>query len=245
MGRNVRTNERVAVKSAASGSDREMAFQVLKHEANMLRSLRHLQTVPDLRWFGVVDGTGYLVMDLLGETLAPCRDANARRILSLFSCGIECLRGCHDSGVAHRDVKPANIVYNAAEKDALCLIDFGLAKRIRRGTSGKTGENMVGNPIHSSASVMEKNAPGFGDDLVSLCYTFIDIFCCALPWSRETVTADIVAMKMCPPGSWVPSRCPGSILRSLEYGATLQPDRPPDYSYLSKLIRSDEASLPT
>lgn len=237
LGRNLRSGEMVAIKSASADADTAIAFQVLKHEANMLRGLRHVLSIPDLRWFGVVEGTGYLVMDLLGDAMERERSAPSTRVVSLFESALVCVRGCHEVGVAHRDIKPGNLVYSSPDRKDLCLIDFGLAKRIGRGKSGQRLESMVGNRIHSSASAMRRNPPGFCDDLIGLCYTFIDIFVGMLPWEHEDDTEKTVAMKSVEPSTWVPSGCPRPVMRTLEYAETLQADCVPDYPYLVKLLR--------
>ena len=238
--RNRRTNELVALKSASSDSDQGLAFKVLKHEAAMLRSLRHIEGVPNLRWFGVVDGTGFIAMDLFGETLAPDPSITRMNILNLFESGLRTLENCHKMGIIHRDLKPGNIVFLDNGKTSLGILDFGLAIRISRRGKAKKMDSMIGNRIHSSYRVMDKWSPCFGDDLIGFCYSFIDIFFGGLPWANEENIDSVMAMKREPVRKWAPQECLSSIVRSCEYGESLKFAQVPDYSYIYKLLRNDE-----
>ena len=238
--RNRRTDQLVALKSASSSSDKGMAFQVLKHEAGMLRSLRHIQGVPNLRWFGVVDGSGFIAMDLFGETLVPDPAIDKMDILGLFGSGLNSLESCHKIGIVHRDMKPGNIAYLDNEKRSIGILDFGLAIRIPRGGKAKKMESMIGNRLHSSHRVMERWSPGFGDDITGFCYSFIDVFFGGLPWATEEDLDRVVAMKKEPVEKWAPPECLRSIVRTCEYGESLGFGQVPDYSYVQKLLRIDQ-----
>lgn len=78
-------------------------------------------------------GLGYTMDDIEGSALAAVLDtlptdtrARLHLLLPLACTLAEALQGVHSGGYSHRDVTPANIVWNRAHKH-LRLIDFGLS----------------------------------------------------------------------------------------------------------------------
>src|SRR5262245_30199148 len=93
-------------------------------EARLLRRIRssNVVTVPD---FGRLnDGRPYLVMDFADRgTLAPRLDRKSgygaldpQSIIALVDAVADGLTAIHDSGVVHRDIKPDNILFQAARR---------------------------------------------------------------------------------------------------------------------------------
>jgi serine/threonine protein kinase len=76
-----------------------------------MRSLKGA-SVPRVYWTGVYGEFHVLVMDRLGKSLQQLCDARPVRMLSVNetrALGIKCvelLRGIHEAGVVHGDVKP-------------------------------------------------------------------------------------------------------------------------------------------
>ena len=240
--RSVRTGEVVALKMAEASGDDTMSigFEVLKHEASMLHSLRHVRGVPNLRWFGLIEGNGALAMDMLGAPLVRARDKDKSCVMGLFKQVLECLEACHQCGIVHRDIKPGNLMYGrGTESDLIFIIDFGLSCVAAKATGGERLQSMVGNALHSSASVMQRNRPGFGDDIVGLVYAFMDMFFCDLPWASDGLcTEETIALKKVDAKLWCTLRCPSSLLKILEYAESLPRESKPDYAYVSRLLRS-------
>jgi serine/threonine-protein kinase len=105
------------------------------------------------------EGRPYIVMEYLtGETLSrmlanrgplPFRTAAglARRIA-------EALAAAHEKGIIHRDLKPDNVFVQPGEREAIKLVDFGIAKlfgdfhagQIRQTQSGV----LMGTPLYMS-----------------------------------------------------------------------------------------------
>ncbi len=153
---------RVALKVMASGltlSRRHV--ERFRREASQAAQLQHPHIVP-VHSFFEVDGTFALAMDYiagrnLGEVLEDLRLANdpAQRPIE-GSLGIqpdkgyvaECamlvaqiasaLEAAHDTGIAHRDLKPRNIMID--EQRRARLLDFGLAKSTDQHSISASGE---------------------------------------------------------------------------------------------------------
>lgn len=122
------TGERVAVKIFAGqveGAGRD-ALQRFEREARALERLRHPNVVP-LRQY-VPEGPAIVLMYMRGGSLAdkmragPMAPARAVEIAQLV---LSALGEAHRLGILHRDVKPANVLFDDA--GTAMLSDFGAA----------------------------------------------------------------------------------------------------------------------
>src|SRR5699024_4228261 len=118
--RDVHSGRDVAVKTAEDTAG-------LRREAALAASVDHPGAV-DVHNAGHDGGTACVVLDLPeGPDLAavlddgPVAPAEAMRIAHGVA---DALAAVHGAGVAHADVKPANVVLT---DDAVVLVDFGLA----------------------------------------------------------------------------------------------------------------------
>ena len=67
-GKNVRTNEFVAIKMELKTAEQNS----LKNEARVYNYLGKQNGFPQLKWFGTTDKYNYLVINLLGSSLTQC-----------------------------------------------------------------------------------------------------------------------------------------------------------------------------
>jgi len=149
----------VAVKVLLPGRARdETARKRFEREAKASASLIHPNVVQVYRLGRLRDETPYLVMRFVkGRTLEERLAAEgrlprdlAREVLHDVASG---LAAAHAQGIVHRDVRPANVLWDEERKQAV-LTDFGIAAILA--TSGeestrltKTGQ-MVGDPRYLS-----------------------------------------------------------------------------------------------
>jgi serine/threonine protein kinase len=128
--RDVRLDRHVAIKALPEAFARDPErLARFEREARLLASVHHAHIASI---FGIEDagGTSYLAIELVeGETLAariargPLPAQAAIEVCAQIAAG---LAAAHDQGVVHRDLKPGNVMLNAA--GAVKVLDFGLAK---------------------------------------------------------------------------------------------------------------------
>jgi len=128
--RDTRLDRSVAIKilpAAFSGDvDRLRRFE---REARSASALNHpnIVTIYEL---GRDGSTHYIAMELIeGQTLRELLAAGAlpiRRAIEIAAQVAEGLAKAHEAGIAHRDVKPANLM--VSHDGFLKILDFGLAK---------------------------------------------------------------------------------------------------------------------
>jgi len=104
----------------------ERARRRFQREAELVAALDHPHIVP-VYAVGEADGFAYLAMKLLdGPSLAELALPLAPREVARIGRAVaDALEAAHLAGVIHRDVKPANILFDHGEP---CLVDFGLAR---------------------------------------------------------------------------------------------------------------------
>ena len=99
----------------------------LQHEVEMLtRLLQGIQGIPTLVHTNAAQR--YLLMTPIGESLAFRKSHG--RLPYVFIQLVEILRGVHEKGIIHRDIRPANILLVKGELDTkphVVLIDWGFA----------------------------------------------------------------------------------------------------------------------
>jgi tRNA A-37 threonylcarbamoyl transferase component Bud32 len=139
----------VAVKRVRTdriaGGDLPRVLARFEREAQAMARVRHPACVA-VYDAGLVDGEPYLVMDFVpGRSLAAVIEegqVDPRQVAEWGRALAEALQACHDVGVVHRDVKPANILVDPQGK--VHLTDFGVALDARAQTKLTVDRGAVG-----------------------------------------------------------------------------------------------------
>jgi serine/threonine-protein kinase len=132
----------------------EDAVRRFEREARIAAELHHPNIV-QIYDVGAHEGTHFIVMELLpGVTLAEIIRADAPlplpRAISILQQLADAIDYAHLRGVAHRDVKPGNIVVGAG--DRATLVDFGIARI--QGATHMTAADMSGTPFYMAPEVI-------------------------------------------------------------------------------------------
>jgi serine/threonine-protein kinase len=149
----------VAVKVLLPGrASEETARRRFEREAKAAASLVHPHVVQVFRFGRLADETPYLVMRFVkGRTMEERLKAEGRLPADLARQVLHdvasALAAAHAQGIVHRDVRPANILWDE-EKNSAHLTDFGIAALLTTGGDEatrltKTGQ-MVGDPRYLS-----------------------------------------------------------------------------------------------
>jgi eukaryotic-like serine/threonine-protein kinase len=112
-----------------------------RNEARHTAALSH-PGIANVFDYGEVDGTAYLVMELVpGEPLSAVvgreERLSAKRTLHIVGQVALALHAAHLAGVIHRDVKPGNLLVGA--DDVVNVTDFGIARAVGAETVTDTG----------------------------------------------------------------------------------------------------------
>ncbi len=192
----------VAVKVLLPGRAKdETARRRFEREAKAAASLSHPNVVQVFRFGRLPDETPYLVMRFVkGRTLEDRLAAEGRLPAGL---GREVLLGvasalaaAHAEGIVHRDVRPANVLWDEEREQAL-LADFGIAALLA--TSGeeatrltKTGQ-MLGDPRYlSPEQLLDQDLTELAD-VYALGVLGYEIFTGQGPYDAKTNTQWITA----------------------------------------------------
>lgn len=158
---------------------------------------------------GTDGSTAFLVMDLLsGPNLAtlvrevgPLDYTSGLQILSAVASGLQV---AHDSGITHRDVKPANIVLDAprrpdgSQPDLLddpgkgrpILVDFGIARIMSETEAQLTGAaTAIGTAAYMSPEQAMNKAIGSASDIYSLGCVAYFLFAGRPPFAGDSSVA--------------------------------------------------------
>jgi len=129
------------------------AFQ-FKREAKLLAALDHPNLPKVTDFFSIGDDYHYLVMTLVnGKDLASLLESRhdqpfpEAQVLEWIGQIMNALAYCHKKNLAHRDVKPANII--VADSKIVYLVDFGIAKNINKVSPSITIGTQVLTPKYS------------------------------------------------------------------------------------------------
>ncbi|TPX31296.1 hypothetical protein SmJEL517_g05322 [Synchytrium microbalum] len=130
-------------RPAAPPPEQTQPIDMIREEIAVLKKLRHNNVI---RMYEVLDDpaedslymvlefcAGGILMDIsLGKTATPLSTEDARRYFQQLVVGIEyCKYSIHENDIAHRDIKPDNLMTTA--DGTLKIVDFGVSQIFSKG----------------------------------------------------------------------------------------------------------------
>jgi len=210
----------------------------LKSELKLARKITHPNVLRTFD-FGEHQGSPYISMEYVrGMTLRHLIAQSGRvpysaalRIARQLCAG---LRAAHEVGVLHRDIKPENLILEATGNAK--LMDFGIARPIRRSEPGQTEAGMfVGTPHYSAPEQLAGEEVDARADIYACGVLMCEMFSGILPYSGSSTVELYVAQLQGPPtppsAAWpeIPPALEAIILRCI---ARERDRRYPDLSAL-------------
>ncbi len=193
LGRDPKINRTVAIKTMAlsqefEGDELVEVKERFFREAETAGRLNH-QNIVTMYDAGEEHDLAYIAMEFLkGKDLIPyTKPGNLlplEKAISIVVRVADALSYAHENHVVHRDVKPANIMYEP-ESDSVKVTDFGIA-RITDSSKTKTGM-VLGTPSYMSPEQLSGKKIDGRSDLFSLGVTLYQLICGKLPFDGDSM----------------------------------------------------------
>lgn len=152
----------VAFKLIKRGMESASLVQRFEMERQTLASLEHPNIARVLDAGTIDDGRPYFVMELVEGVpiglYCEREQLETPARLKLIEQACRGLEHAHRRGVIHRDLKSSNLLVSGGEQLELKIIDFGLAKVLRSGSSG--AQTMVGQVLGTPSYMSPEQAAG-------------------------------------------------------------------------------------
>lgn len=193
-----------------------------------------------------------VIMPLFGESLDKLIREYTRFSLQttilLAIQMIDILKFVHSRGYIHKDIKPANFIFDNNSYSHVYCVDFGLSSKYID-SNGKHVECIEKTSFHGTARYASIAAHKFlqqsrKDDLESLGYVLVYLYKGSLPWekikSNNTTerNKEILRIKSETTPDQLCENMPREFVVFLKYARNLDFDERPLYSSLSKMFKN-------
>ena len=250
-------------KSYAMKISEELKSPEKNHLLTEYKILKYLSGgigIPKVYYFGKEneDGKKYcLVQQLLGNNLTEelKKSNNKFQTEKFINIGLQMvsrIEFLHSRGFIHCDVKPENFVLNADSNDndnnfTVFLIDYGLAEpyinlKTKEHKQKKDKKGHKGTMEYCSMNSHSELSLSRRDDLESLAYCLIYLWCGRLPWTNRGSNGlnneAILNLKVeFSSYGYKLNAFPKNLVKLLDYAIKLKFEEKPNYKYIKQLIK--------
>lgn len=194
--------QRVALKIIKRGMDTDVILSRFHHERQILASLQHPNIAGFIDGGMTEDGLPFYAMEYVEgiEIDEYCfkNDPEIEEILKLFRSVCSAVQHAHQNFVAHRDLKPNNILIT--EDCTVKLLDFGIAKVLSADGIDKTGtvtEFRMMTPAYASPEQIKGEKVGVQSDIYSLGIILYELLTGQKPFNFSGLRPDEAAKMIC------------------------------------------------
>ncbi len=217
----------VAIKQIRAELATQPAFiRRFEAEAQLVARIEHPHVVPLIDYWRDPD-SAYLVMRWLrGGTLEDRLDEGPRSLddtLKMAAQIGDALAVSHTAGVIHRDVKPANILFD--DRGNAYLSDFGIALDAVDST-GPAAALSHGSPAYAAPEQLRRQQLGPATDVFSLAVVIYECLTGTLPFSDAHTADELIQRRLndpLPPLSSLGSDLPATISAAIERATANDP----------------------
>jgi beta-lactam-binding protein with PASTA domain len=240
----VRLRRKVAVKVLDPLLATEPAFlRRFEAEARFAASLQHAHIVRVYDW-GQDGETPYIVTELLeGGSLKSLLGGGARLTLSQATAlGVDvaaALDYAHREGLVHRDVKPANLLFD--REGRVAVADFGLARAIAEAAWTEPTGTMIGTARYASPEQVRGERLDARADVYALALVLVEAVTGEVPFALDTAYGTLMARTSKPMP--IPAEM-GPLKPALEAAGRLDAAERSDMAGFASALRRAGASLP-
>ncbi|MFN7993020.1 MAG: protein kinase [Bryobacteraceae bacterium] len=161
---------RVALKLVKAGMNTREVIARFESERQALALMDHPAIAKVFDAGSTPEGAPYFVMEYVaGVPITVYCDRHqltTRERLSLFIQVCDGVQHAHQKAIIHRDLKPSNILVTEVDgKPAPKIIDFGVAKALRRNLAGDTMFTRAGTLIGTPEYMSPEQANSSGEDI--------------------------------------------------------------------------------
>jgi eukaryotic-like serine/threonine-protein kinase len=239
-----RLRRRVALKVLHAALADDAAFlRRFRAEAQVAASLNHRHIVTVYDWGE--DDVPFLVLELLeggslramldeGHRLSPAQAARLGRDVA------SALEYAHARGIVHRDVKPANLLFD--EHGIVRVADFGLARALAEASWTEPAGAMFGTARYASPEQAIGAQLDARSDLYSLALVLVESVTGRLPFASDTPIGTLAARTQRPLPA--PPEL-GPLAAVVERAGQIEPeDRYPDAATMGAALADAADALP-
>lgn len=188
---------RVAVKILHAALAGDQGFlKRFQAEAHVAAALSHPNVMRVIDWGETTETGPFLVLEYLGGgSLRSLLDhSEPLSVEQTTHIGIQAARAldyAHRRGLVHRDVKPANLLFD--EEGRMAIADFGLARALAEAAWTEPGGSMLGTARYASPEQVRGTRLDGKADVYSLGLVLIEAVTGHVPFTADTVIATLTA----------------------------------------------------